>query len=672
MKKQITLLLATAFASGLSAQTFVSTTAENKNVVLEEFTGIYCTYCPDGHVVAQGIQDANPNDVVLINIHTGGYAAPNGGDPDFRTPWGDAIAGQSGLSGYPAGTVNRHLFSGLSQGSGTAMSRSNWSGASNTTLQESSYVNVAAQSTIDVQTRQLTVVVEGYYTANGAATNNLNVALLQNNVEGPQTGGSNFNPSAILPNGNYNHQHMLRHLLTGQWGQSIASTTSGTFVNETFSYTIPNDLNGVPYDLYNLDVVVFIAEGQQEVVTGAKSSMNVVLPPGSTSCDLSVATNMSTPSSYCASSVTPEVTVTNNDATATADTFMVSYTYNGGTPVTQEAYGLAPGASTTITFPALTLSAGSHSIAYSVDFSNSATLVDVSVGNNSASVADFSTLSSTPVGSSINEDFESYSLGGDVLNNAILENPEGVNTYVVNNGVSSAATQNIGGFGNSANSWRFRFYTWQAAQSASIVFANIDLSSVATPSLTFSHAYAQYASENDQLIVEASKDCGSTWTTLFDKAGSNLATASPFNTGHYYPQIAEWSANTASMSSFSGESAVMIRFRAVSDYGNNLYIDDIVVGPASSVSELEDAMNIKLFPNPANAQTTISFEIDEAATISYELLDLSGKIILSDSQMFNSGINTLDIDIKNVIDGSYLIRFSNGAVSTVLPLNVVR
>ena len=121
---------------------------------------------------------------------------------------------------------------------------------------------------------------------------------------------------------------------------------------------------------------------------------------------------------------------------------MVSYTYNGGTPVTQEAYGLAPGASTTITFPVLNLSAGSHSITYSVDFSNSATLVDISSGNNSASVTDFSTLSSTAVGTSINENFESYSLGGAVLNNAILENPEGVNTYVVNNGVSSAATQN--------------------------------------------------------------------------------------------------------------------------------------------------------------------------------------------------------------------------------------
>ena len=36
----------------ISAQTFVSTIAENKNVVLEEFTGISNTYCPDGHRIA--------------------------------------------------------------------------------------------------------------------------------------------------------------------------------------------------------------------------------------------------------------------------------------------------------------------------------------------------------------------------------------------------------------------------------------------------------------------------------------------------------------------------------------------------------------------------------------------------------------------------------------------
>ena len=48
----------------------VSTTPENRNVVLEEFTGIHCGYCPDGHLLAQQLHDNNPGDIVLINIHS--------------------------------------------------------------------------------------------------------------------------------------------------------------------------------------------------------------------------------------------------------------------------------------------------------------------------------------------------------------------------------------------------------------------------------------------------------------------------------------------------------------------------------------------------------------------------------------------------------------------------
>ena len=69
------------------SQTIVSTDTENKKVILEEFTGIYCTYCPDGHAIANAIKAENPEDVFIINIHTGGYAVPNPAinDPDFRT-----------------------------------------------------------------------------------------------------------------------------------------------------------------------------------------------------------------------------------------------------------------------------------------------------------------------------------------------------------------------------------------------------------------------------------------------------------------------------------------------------------------------------------------------------------------------------------------------------------
>ena len=52
-------------------QTFVSTNIENRNIILEDFTGISCSACPGGHIVAKQILDANPNDVFIINIHTG-------------------------------------------------------------------------------------------------------------------------------------------------------------------------------------------------------------------------------------------------------------------------------------------------------------------------------------------------------------------------------------------------------------------------------------------------------------------------------------------------------------------------------------------------------------------------------------------------------------------------
>ena len=245
MKKNLLIIACLSISNLVISQTFVSTSPENKNVILEEFTGIHCGFCPDGHVVAQGIYDQNPGDIVLINIHTGSYATPSAGEPDFRTSFGSLIDDQADVSGYPAGTVNRHQFS-VTQGGGTAMSRGDWSAASSQILNQSSYINIAAQSTIYISSRILTVVVETYYTGTSTSPspNSLNVALLQNNVAGPQSGAANWNPGAIISgpwNPTYNHQHMLRHLLTGQWGENIPVSTG--FYTNTYTYNIPNDLN---------------------------------------------------------------------------------------------------------------------------------------------------------------------------------------------------------------------------------------------------------------------------------------------------------------------------------------------------------------------------------------------------------------------------------------------
>src|SRR5690554_1993546 len=265
LKKLPLFLLITSFGFVSYGQTIVSTSPQNKNVVLEEFTGIHCVYCPDGHRIAQEIQNANPDRVSLINIHVGSFAVPSGSQPDFRTPFGTAIANQSGLTGYPAGQVNRHVFPGRGMSGGaTAMGRGSWAISANEILAAPSNVNVGVEATIDVQTRELVVHVEAYYTGNSPeSTNLLNIALLQNNTKGPQTGGGAGN--------NYNHMHRLVHLITGQWGEVINSTTAGTFVDRTFTYTIPADYNGVPAILDDMEVVAFITETQREIPTGQRA-----------------------------------------------------------------------------------------------------------------------------------------------------------------------------------------------------------------------------------------------------------------------------------------------------------------------------------------------------------------------------------------------------------------
>tara|TARA_R110000787_G_scaffold96415_1_gene199717 strand:+ start:24403 stop:26097 length:1695 start_codon:yes stop_codon:yes gene_type:complete len=262
-RKLLSSAVFTFFTLAMVGQTLVSTSPENKKTVLEEFTGIHCTFCPDGHAIAQEIQDNNPDEVFLVNIHTGGYANPGNGEPDFRTPFGSAIGGQSGLVGYPAGTVNRTNFPGMEQGASgtTAMSRGSWSAASNITLNEASYVNVGVEATIDMSANELIVHVEAYYTGDSPESTNLfNIALLQNNTLGPQTGGGQGN--------NYNHMHRLVHMITGQWGETIANTTEGSLYDETFTYTIPADYNDVPVVLQDLEIVVFVTETQQGLISG--------------------------------------------------------------------------------------------------------------------------------------------------------------------------------------------------------------------------------------------------------------------------------------------------------------------------------------------------------------------------------------------------------------------
>ncbi|MFC2100447.1 Omp28-related outer membrane protein [Bacteroidota bacterium] len=230
-------------------EVLVVKTAQPRNVVLEEFTGIHCGWCPEGHQVAETINTTYPGRVVLINIHAGSYAVPSGNEPDFRTQWGDALVQLAQVTGYPTGTVNRTIY-----GSNTklAMSRSDWPGAAQAIINSgNSPVNIGAKSKWNGDTRTVTVTVQLYYTASETEANKLNVVFLENHVFGYQASGGD----------NYDHKHIMRDLITGQFGENITTTSSGTEITRTYNYVVDASWN-----IDNCDISVFVTKSDDKTV----------------------------------------------------------------------------------------------------------------------------------------------------------------------------------------------------------------------------------------------------------------------------------------------------------------------------------------------------------------------------------------------------------------------
>ena len=342
MKKIIIYSVISLMTISLSnAQQWVSTTPQNKKVVLEEFTGLKCTYCPDGHKRANELKAANKGNVFLVNIHSGGYATPGTGEPDMRTPEGDIIDDASGLTGYPAGSVNRFKDP-------RAENRDKWSASASTILSQSSPVNTYVKAYFDQETRELTTEVELYYTANGSADNKLTVMLTQDNILGPQTGGTQFYPENFIGN-DYVHNHVLRDVITpgGAWGETISETSQGNYTYKKYVTVLPESIKNIPLKFYNLNVVAFVSESDNNnILTGYEAKVDF---DRTGAVDLSLAVKSPTSNGLCMDAFKPTVEVTNS-SNETVNSIDLNATIDGLNYSKSFAGSIAPGGKTTVEF----------------------------------------------------------------------------------------------------------------------------------------------------------------------------------------------------------------------------------------------------------------------------------------------------------------------------------
>jgi hypothetical protein len=260
---------------------FVSKQPGKIKILLEEYTGHKCVYCPDGHLRANALVSQYADQLYTINVHASSLATPNTSGTqyraDYRTNFGNFFLTYYGITGVPAGIINRSYFT-VNGKEDIVLNRGYWASVVASISNRNSYVNVAAKTTITTSTRKLECKVQAYYTDTTSKPNYINVALIQNEIIGDQT-GSNYNPNYITTDGKYRHMHMLRHLLTGQWGEAMAiDRKTGTLYKQTFTYTLPESINGVALDIANLEIIVFITEGvdgKGTIITTNKSECTV-------------------------------------------------------------------------------------------------------------------------------------------------------------------------------------------------------------------------------------------------------------------------------------------------------------------------------------------------------------------------------------------------------------
>jgi len=256
--KKTTLLLALSLLSiVLISQNYVSTEPQNKNAILEEFTGVSCPNCPAGHQVMATILAANPNTAFCVAYHptNSSYTNPYPGDPDFRRPYPDVFYSTPYCGGsrfMPSSFIARREWSNGDR----LQSRGEWSPYASTIMGEASPANMGLSTTYDIMSQTLSITVEIYYTDNMSDDNHIYVMLSENDLVSQQSGAT----------GPYTHKHTFREAFVEQWGDLITEpTTQGSLVTLQYTWSAA----GSGYIMSNCEVLAFIEnQSDGEIITG--------------------------------------------------------------------------------------------------------------------------------------------------------------------------------------------------------------------------------------------------------------------------------------------------------------------------------------------------------------------------------------------------------------------
>lgn len=203
----------------------------DRNILVEEFTGVRCVNCPAGASELENLQATYGDKLIVVSIHAGDFAPPYSDSKyDFRTQEGTELEKLLGAPiGYPSAIINRKKFSGQNQ---LQLLRSTWAGFLASESVTPSVLNLSFNKKYDKTSRQLDLTVNVLPTENSISELKLTVFITESGVKDQQE----------TPQGkkaDYVHKHILRKTITRFDGDNIGLLKKGEAISKSWSYTMP-------------------------------------------------------------------------------------------------------------------------------------------------------------------------------------------------------------------------------------------------------------------------------------------------------------------------------------------------------------------------------------------------------------------------------------------------
>lgn len=624
MKRTTTMIFVLAILVNMAA--LAQTT---RMILVEEFTNASCPPCAAYNPAFNAILNNNPSNVVAVKYQVN-WPGPDPMNAHNPTEVASMVS-YYGVSGVPHAVLDGNVW----QDHPAYFTQT----LINNRAPVPSPFSMTLNHSFNTDYTQMTIT--GSITATqafGTATN-LRVAVIERDIYFCSPAGSN---------GETHFEGVMKKMLPNQNGTVLPATwTQGQVQNFQFTWNLAN-----VYDKTRLAVVAWVYNPATKEVQQAAYS-----PPQGIPNDARITCTGigGIPLVNCSNIVTPTVEIQNNGLN-NLTSLNINYILNGGSPGNYAWSGnLAPGATAIVTLPTMNVNYGSNSLVVIVSGPNGA--IDYNTYYDQVT-KNFTIASSTGTAIPLVQNFVPVTFP-----------PAG---WTVNNPDNGATwTRNAAGY-NNAGSAKMDFYNSTSGNIDELWVEAQDFSGSSAVQLDFDLAYAPYsATYFDRLQIQVSTDCGATWTTVYDKSNLVLATV-PAQTGAFTPTSpSQWRHETVSLNAFAGQPLVFVKFKGISGYGNNLYIDNINFADPLGVTQNAFSKGISLYPSPSTGKVSLNLNLEKVSPVVVEVYNLAGEKVASFSEGAISS-TVLNYDLTSLSNGLYTVKIIANDEVAVKQLQIIK